>query len=59
MQLAPYSTLGVLGPNGGANTGELRVWLLLYFVYYLVIDLTYMMTMVVIDIWGDRHASAS
>ena len=27
------------------------------FVHYLVLDVTNMMTMFAIDIWGDRHAS--
>ena len=27
------------------------------FVHYLVIDVTSIMTMFAIDIWGDRHAS--
>ena len=58
MQLARLNTLGVLGLEGGGSTGELRVRLLLSLVQYLVIDVTCMMTMFTINIWGDRHASA-
>ena len=58
MLSTPCCTLGVLGLDGGASTGEPGVFIcciIVYIIHYLC-DLCD--GAIAIDIWGDRHASA-